>query len=123
MGKVKSLFILVAALTFVSAACGQKKNAKGENSAQQCESLETRTPNASEQKPAFSEQTRACAVKSDAAFDVVIVAKGLKNPWAVEQLPGGDFLITEKSGQMRIVSAKGEIGEPLGGLLHARLPF
>lgn len=117
MGKIKYLFILVAALTFVSAACGQNKNAKGENSSQQCEPLETRSPNASEQKPAFPEQTRACAAKSDAAFEVVVVAKGLKNPWAVEQLPGGDFLITEKSGQMRIVSAKGEIGEPLGGLL------
>lgn len=117
MGKIKYLFILVAALTFVSAACGQNKNAKGANSSQQCEPLETRSPNASEQRPAFPEQTRACAAKSDAAFEVVVVAKGLKNPWAVEQLPGGDFLITEKSGQMRIVSAKGEIGEPLGGLL------
>jgi aldose sugar dehydrogenase len=45
------------------------------------------------------------------------VAKGLDKPWAVEPLPDGDFLITEKSGQMRIVSAKGEIGQPLGGLL------
>jgi len=112
MGKIKHLFIFVAFLTFVSAACGQNKNTKGE-----CESLETRSPNASEQKPAFSGQTRACVAKSDAAFDVVVVAKGLKNPWAVEQLPDGDFLITEKSGQMRIVSAKGEIGQPLGGLL------
>lgn len=116
MGKIKVLFIFAALLAFVCAACGQ--TTKGENSAQQCEPLETRMPNASEQKPAFSGQTRACAAKSDAAFEVVVVAKGLKNPWAVEQLPDGDFLVTEKSGQMRIVSAKGEIGQPLGGLLR-----
>jgi aldose sugar dehydrogenase len=48
---------------------------------------------------------------------VTVVAKGLNRPWAVEPLPDGAFLITEKGGQMRIVSAKGEIGEPLGGLL------
>ena len=45
------------------------------------------------------------------------MAKGLKNPWAVEPLPNGDFLITEKAGNLRIVSAKGEIGEPISGLL------
>ena len=32
---------------------------------------------------------------------------------AVEPLPDGRFLITEKSGQMRIVTAKGEVSEPL----------
>jgi glucose/arabinose dehydrogenase len=56
-------------------------------------------------------------VKSAVAFDVTVLAKGLDRPWAVEPLPGGDLLITEKSGQMRIVSAKGEVGAPIGGLL------
>jgi glucose/arabinose dehydrogenase len=32
-------------------------------------------------------------------------------------LPNGDFLITEKAGNLRIVSAKGEIGQPISGLL------
>lgn len=82
-----------------------------------CEPLENRPPNASEQKPAFAGQTRACGVKSDVAFDVTVVAKGLDRPWAIEPLPDGDFLITEKSGQLRIVSAKGEVGQPIGGLL------
>jgi glucose/arabinose dehydrogenase len=38
------------------------------------------------------------------------LAKGLNNPWAVEPLLNGDLLITEKSGNLRIISAKGEIG-------------
>lgn len=83
----------------------------------QCTPLETRAANAPDQKPAFAGQTRACAAKSDAAFDVIVIAKGLNRPWAVEPLPDGDFLVTEKGGQMRIVTAKGEIGAPLGGLL------
>jgi glucose/arabinose dehydrogenase len=45
------------------------------------------------------------------------LAKGLQNPWAVEPLPNGDLLITEKVGNLRIVSAKGEVGQPIGGLL------
>lgn len=101
---------LTALLAAASAACAQNPNTA-------CVPLETAEANAPEQKPAFPGQTRICAVKSATAFDVTVLAKGLKNPWAVEPLPDGDFLITEKSGQMRIVSAKGEIGAPIGGLL------
>jgi glucose/arabinose dehydrogenase len=79
--------------------------------------LEKRPPNAAGQKPAFSGQTRAPGVKSNVAFEVTVLARGLDRPWAVEPLPNGDFLITEKPGQIRIVSAKGEIGQPIGGLL------
>jgi glucose/arabinose dehydrogenase len=56
-------------------------------------------------------------VKSDVAFDVTVLAKGLERPWAVEPLPDGDLLITEKPGRLRIVSAKGKVGPPIGGLL------
>ena len=82
----------------------------------QCKPIETRTANASDQRPAFPGQTRACAVKSDVEFQVVVLAKGLDKPWAVEPLPGGDVLVTEKQGRLRIVSAKGEVGAPIGGL-------
>jgi glucose/arabinose dehydrogenase len=82
----------------------------------QCKPLETRSPNASKQSPARPDQTRACGVSSNVAFDVTVVAKGLANPWAVEPLPGGDFLVTEKSGRLRIVSASGNIGQPIAGL-------
>jgi aldose sugar dehydrogenase len=81
-----------------------------------CPPLETRPPNASGQKPAFQGQTRTCGIKSSAKFDVVVIAKGLETPWAVEPLPGGDLLVTEKPGRMRIVSAKGAIGQPLAGI-------
>lgn len=81
-----------------------------------CQPLETREADVPEQRPAFPGQTRACATKSDVAFEVVVLARGLEKPWAVEPLPGGDLLVTEKPGRLRIVSARGEIGEPIGGL-------
>ncbi len=81
-----------------------------------CTPLETREPNASGQRPAFKGQTRVCGIKSNVAFDVVVLAKGLEHPWAVEPLPGGDLLVTEKPGRMRIVSAAGNLGQPLTGV-------
>ena len=48
--------------------------------ARACTPLETREPNAAGQRPAFPEQTRACADPSGVAFDVVVMAKGLESP-------------------------------------------
>lgn len=99
-----------ALLLLANAACGQTNGSA-------CSTIETRSPNAEQQKPAFAGQTRACEVKSNTNFEVVVLATGLVNPWAVEPLPDGSFLITEKAGRMRIISAAGEVGEPIGGLL------
>jgi aldose sugar dehydrogenase len=81
-----------------------------------CTPLETRAPNASEQRPAFAGQTRICSVTSNVTFDVVVLAKGLDHPWAVEPLPDGDLLVTERPGRLRIVTATGELGEPISGV-------
>src|SRR5262245_19737793 len=68
-----------------------------------CPPVESRQPNATSQQPAFPEQTRACAVRSGVAFEVVVLARGLEKPWAVEPLPDGGLLVTEKPGRLRIV--------------------
>jgi aldose sugar dehydrogenase len=82
----------------------------------QCVPLETRPPEVPDYQPEFPEQTRACGVRSDVAFEVVVVARGLERPWAVEPLPGGALLVTEKPGRMRVVSAAGELGPPIVGV-------
>ena len=106
-------FVLVSA----GAACGQDRRQSSTASSAQCPQIETATPNAPAQTPAFPGQTRACAVSSGDIFDVTVVAKGLASPWAVEPLPDGNFIVTEKSGQLRIVTARGEIGQPITGVL------
>ncbi|MGI9040393.1 MAG: PQQ-dependent sugar dehydrogenase [Gemmatimonadales bacterium] len=78
--------------------------------------LETREPNAPDQRPAFPGQTRACAGASNVGFDVAVVTKELEHPWAVEPLPGGDLLVTEKPGRLRVVSAAGKLGQPIAGV-------
>ena len=82
-----------------------------------CTPIETRPPNAKGQTPAFSGQTRICGVTSNVAFDVVVLAKGLEHPWSVEPLPDGAFLVSERPGRLRLVSASGQVGDPIEGIL------
>ena len=80
------------------------------------QSLETRPPNAPDQKPAFPGQTRAPQKTAGVAFDVVPVAKGLDHPWGMAFLPDGRLLVTERAGRLRIVGNNGVLSEPVGGL-------
>jgi glucose/arabinose dehydrogenase len=121
--RIIPIIILAAAGSACSQGSGRAASAESQDSGRSaagatatCPSLERREPNAPDQRPAFSGQTRACGVKSNVAFDVAVVAKGLEHPWAVEPLPGGDLLITEKPGRMRIVTAKGNVGKPIAGV-------
>ncbi|HEX5574651.1 MAG TPA: PQQ-dependent sugar dehydrogenase, partial [Gemmatimonadales bacterium] len=99
-----------------AAASGPPSSAGRAAADTSCQPLESRDPDASGQRPAFQGQTRVCGVRSNVGFDVVVLAKGLEYPWAVEPLPDGNLLVTEKPGRVRIVSAQGQIGPPIAGL-------
>jgi len=49
------------------------------------------------------------------AFIIETVVDGLEHPWAVEFLPDGRMLVTEKPGRLRIVK-DGKLSEPVTGL-------
>ena len=116
--------IAIVILSLTAAACSGQRPANADAStardsaasAAACSPLETRTAEAPSQKPAVSGQTRACGVSSESAYDVTVMATGLVHPWAVEPLPNGDLLVTERPGRLRIVSAAGMLGAPITGL-------
>ena len=105
--------ILVPAMLF-ALACASSDRARAQ--AGKCPPLETRPKNAPTQRPARPDQTRACAAPPSAAYAVTVIAKGLERPWAVEPLPDGALLVTERPGRLRVVTAEGEVGPPIAGL-------
>lgn len=77
---------------------------------------ETRSGNKANYKPAFENQTRAPALTTDTQYEVkeVIPAGRIATPFAVEFLPGGKFLITERlAGQFRIADKDGKVSPPI----------
>jgi len=50
------------------------------------------------------------------AYRVVKVVDGLVNPWSIAFLPGGDMLVTERPGRLRIVRKGALVPTPVPGL-------
>ncbi|UCC24121.1 MAG: PQQ-dependent sugar dehydrogenase [Gemmatimonadales bacterium] len=49
-------------------------------------------------------------------YRVVTVADGLVNPWSIAFLPGGDMLVTERPGRLRIVRNGSLLPNPVDGV-------
>jgi glucose/arabinose dehydrogenase len=105
----------VFAAAFVMAVAASEASGQ-ERPAAAGQPVESRPPNARYQKPAFAGQTRAPQPAQPTRLQTETVAKGLEHPWALEFLPDGRMLVTEKQGRMRIVDAKGRLSEPVRGL-------
>ncbi|SFG49810.1 Glucose/arabinose dehydrogenase, beta-propeller fold [Palleronia marisminoris] len=72
--------------------------------------------NAPQFEPAFENQTRAPEVETEAELSVETVTDGLVHPWGIAVLPDGDYLVTERAGNLRLVTRDGEVGEPISGV-------
>ena len=79
-------------------------------------SAESQPPNAPNQQPQSSDQTRAPAPADPAEVKQETVATGLPQLWALEFLPDNRMLVTAKSGAMLIISEDGKAGPELNGV-------
>lgn len=63
------------------------------------------------------------AVQRSALHDyrVVTVVEGLQSPWSLAFLPGGDMLVTERPGRLRIVRNGQLLPDPVPGLPRLRV--
>ncbi|MEA4948048.1 MAG: PQQ-dependent sugar dehydrogenase [Petrimonas sp.] len=73
-----------------------------------------------EQMPAFDQQTRVHGIKTTTEFKVEILTDSLKSPWGLDFLPDGRMIVSEREGNLRLLSKDGEIGEPLNGVPEVR---
>ncbi|MEQ1778443.1 MAG: PQQ-dependent sugar dehydrogenase, partial [Nitrosomonas sp.] len=58
----------------------------------------------------------AQAQRIQAEFDVRLIASGLQFPWGMAFMPDGNLLVTERIGQLRIITPDGGISEPVKGV-------
>ncbi len=49
-------------------------------------------------------------------ISVDVIADGLSHPWAIDFLPDGRMIVTERSGTMRLVTEAGGVSAPIKGL-------
>ncbi len=108
----KTLLTASAALAAALVACGPAPAQPGQAGAP----VETRPPNAPEQKPAFANQTRAPGLSSNTVGRYQALASGLDHPWGMAFLPSGELLVTERAGRLRVLSKDGKLSPAVAGL-------
>lgn len=58
----------------------------------------------------------AQAQRIQTEFEVRLIASGLQFPWGMAFMPDGNVLVTEKIGQLRIITPDGRVSEPVKGV-------
>ena len=56
------------------------------------------------------------STRAQSEYTLETVAEGLNFPWSIAFLPSGDYLVAMRSGEVRNISADGNISEPITGL-------
>ena len=115
-----SCLIISAGLLLSLNSCSRNDGAPGEEPGPGTDTMagtpvETNPPN-SNYSPAFTGQTRVRSVRTTTPYRGTIITSSLLAPWGITTLPDGRFLITEKQGQMRIVTTTGTMSGPITGI-------
>ena len=111
---MKQQFLFIVGYPLALASCSRDKDATPE--LETTTPVETTAPNTT-YTPAFTGQTRIGGVVTAASnYRASVVTSSLASPWGITSLPDGRLLVTEKAGQLRIVTAAGAVSAPITGL-------
>jgi glucose/arabinose dehydrogenase/mono/diheme cytochrome c family protein len=84
--------------------------------------IERRPPEKADNKPAFTEQTRA-PYHASPPFKVTTLVDKMPAPWSIAFLPDGKILLTERlPGSIRILDSKGVLSEAVAGVAELASP-
>lgn len=113
MKKITCITLFTTAI-FALASCSND-DTKATDPGTVTDPVENNDPNSS-YTPAFEGQTRINGVKTNTEFQSTVITSALAAPWGVKSLPDGRLLVTEKGGQLRIVTTAGVVSSPITGL-------
>ena len=111
----KYILLLIAGSSLLSFACSNERKEEEVHEPETTGPVETKPAN-TDYKPAFAGQTRINGVRTTTAYRSEVLTSSLSSPWGITSLPDGRFLVTEKGGDMRIVSRSGEPGQAISGI-------
>lgn len=118
MNTKKFLLLFISCLS-IFFACSQKDDVTGDPIIvpvpEVGDPVEKNAPNTN-YSPAFTGQTRIGGVKTTTAIKATILTTALSAPWGITSLPDGRLLITQKGGQLRLVTTSGTVSSPITGL-------
>jgi glucose/arabinose dehydrogenase len=78
--------------------------------------IDNRPSSKTDDHSSWEGQTRAPYEPTGDVYTVTTITDKLVAPWSIAFLPGGKMLVTEKQGNLRVVSADGTVSEPLAGV-------
>jgi glucose/arabinose dehydrogenase len=106
---------LLTSSFLIIVGCSVSDSAKSQNTPANGQSVETKSPN-TDYKAAFTGQTRIRKVQTATPFQATVITSDLSRPWGITSLPDGRLLVTEKEGNMRIVTTTGTLGNKITGI-------
>ena len=119
---MKKQLIYIILCSILLLGCGNKTSTKQESTSHTIlandttlAAVESKSKN-SDLQPAFTGQTRIAGVNTSTEYATKVITNKLSNPWSVKALPDCRLLITEKSGDLRIVSDNGSMSDKITGL-------
>jgi len=114
----KPIYLILAGAALVLSSCAKKveeATTPVDSTSVAGVPVETKAGN-TDYKPAFEGQTRIGSVTTSTPYEGIMLDSSLVRPWGIAALPDGRFLVTEKAGSLRIVTAAGKPGESLAGV-------